>query len=31
MGITVHDHLILAGTGYTSLAERRLVDPWTVA
>lgn len=25
MGIPVHDHLILAGTGYTSLAERGLM------
>lgn len=25
MGIPVHDHLILAGSGYTSLAERGLV------
>ena len=26
MGIPVHDHLIIAGTGYTSLAERGLMD-----
>ncbi|HEX8384902.1 MAG TPA: JAB domain-containing protein [Rubricoccaceae bacterium] len=25
MGIPVHDHLILAGTGYTSLAEHGLM------
>ena len=25
MGIPVHDHLILAGAGYTSLAERGLM------
>jgi DNA repair protein RadC len=26
MGIPVHDHLIIAGTDHTSLAERGIID-----
>jgi len=26
MGIPVHDHLIIAGTKHTSLAERGVID-----